>query len=379
MQISTSILERVLDLATYIQQIPAATFHEKQRAEFVMNAWKDAGMQDAWIDKTGNVYACLPGKRKKTGIVISAHLDTVFPVEMDLTLRRENGRIFGPGIGDNSVGLAGLFGIFWQLGEISNEGSKPPLLEDDLWLVANVCEEGLGDLKGMKAVVDYFGKDPVAYIVLEGMSLGHIYHRGLGVRRYRVSVETNGGHSWIDYGDPSAIHELAELIVKIKDIHVPVKPRTSINFGTIKGGTSVNTIAADASCELDLRSENLLGLNYVVDKVMDLVAEADQKGGRGVHVQAELIGERPTGEIPIHHPLVKLAIDCHEKNGIKTKLNIGSTDANIPLSQGLPAICMGLTIGGGAHTRNEYIETQPLRHGLGTLVDIIRVLDKTGL
>ncbi len=117
----------------------------------------------------------------------------------------------------------------------------------DLWLVANVGEEGLGDLKGMKAVVNRFGEDVLAYIILEGMSFGQIYHRGLGVRRYRISVHTKGGHSWVDYGNPSAIHEIADLVVKIKNLALPVEPRTSLNVGVISGGTSVNTIAAEAS------------------------------------------------------------------------------------------------------------------------------------
>src|SRR4030043_689186 len=131
-----------------------------------------------------------------------------------------------------------------------------PIFDGDLWLVADVGEEGLGDLQGMKAVVDRIGTDASAYLILEGMSLGQVYHRGLGVRRYRISVHTKGGHSWVDYGNPSAIHELAEMVVKIKNLALPVEPRTSLNVGMITGGTSVNTIAAEANLELDLRSVN---------------------------------------------------------------------------------------------------------------------------
>jgi acetylornithine deacetylase/succinyl-diaminopimelate desuccinylase-like protein len=247
-------------------------------------------------------------------------------------------------------------------------------MEGDLWLVADVGEEGLGDLKGMKAVVNRFGEDALAYIVLEGMSLGQIYHRGLGVRRYRIRVHTKGGHSWVDYGNPSAIHELADLVVKIKDLPIPVEPRSSVNVGVITGGTSVNTIAADASFELDLRSESTRVLMNLIEQVESLVEDADRKGGEAVRVNAEVIGDRPAGEIPADHPLVKTAIECFARNGIKAKLNIGSTDANVPLSRGLPAICVGLTTGGGSHTLGEYIDTKPVAQGLGIVVEIIQTI-----
>jgi tripeptide aminopeptidase len=373
---NAALIKQVSSLTKQIQQIPAPTFQEKHRAEFILSTWKEQGIKDAWMDETGNVYACLHGDKKRSGIVVSAHLDTVFPAETDLTLKQDGNRIYGPGIGDNSLGLAGLFGLYWSLTMQGTNRRKQPGLQGDIWLVANVGEEGLGDLKGMKAVVDYFGNAPTAYIVLEGMSLGQIYHRGLGVRRYRIIVNTKGGHSWIDYGSPSAIHRLAELVVKINAIPLPKEPRTTINVGTIEGGTSVNTIAPVASCELDLRSEDVNSLNQAIERVLVLVQEAAQKDREGVQVRSEVIGDRPTGEIPTGHQLVELAVNCHIKNGIKPRLNIGSTDANVPLSRGIDAICVGLTTGGGAHTRGEYIDTDPLEQGLVTLVDMIRSIDR---
>jgi acetylornithine deacetylase/succinyl-diaminopimelate desuccinylase-like protein len=373
--INPSIQKRILDLAVQIQQIPAATFYEQRRAEFVLKTWKEQGIDDAWMDDAGNVFTCLHSKGKGSSIVVSAHLDTVFPMETELTLRRAEDRIYGPGIGDNSVGLAGLFGLCWLFQGNRELWISSSNFPHDLWLVANVGEEGLGDLKGMQAVADRLRNIPKAYIVLEGMSLGQIYHRGLGVRRYKIKVRTRGGHSWIDYGKPSAIHELAELVVMIKDIPVSIEPRTSINIGTILGGTSVNTIAAEASCELDLRSESPQGLSAVIEHVLALIEEANSRNVKGVEVSAEVIGDRPTGEIPIDHPLVKLALDCHARHGINAKLNIASTDANVPLSRGLPAICIGLTTGGGAHTVGEYINTRPLFQGLSVLVDLIQAIN----
>ena len=374
-----SIVECVLNLAEQIQQIPAPTFGESQRAEFIRQYFYNLGVKDVWMDEAGNVYSRIRGQGKKPAIVVTAHLDTVFPQSTNLTLVRTPEKISGPGIGDNSLGLAGLFGLYWAFNDVHGGLSTIPCLDGDLWLVANVGEEGLGDLQGMKAVVKQFRDDTLAYIVLEGMSFGKIFHRGLGVRRYRISVHTRGGHSWVDYGNPSAIHELADLVVKIKDLPIPAEPRTSKNVGMVTGGTSVNTIAADASFELDLRSESPQALSDLIKQVELVVEEADRIGDGAIRVSAEIIGDRPAGELQKEHPLVKLAMERYAEIGINALLNIGSTDANEPLSRGLPAICVGLTTGGGAHTLSEYIDTKPLAQGLGVLVDLIQAIFREGI
>jgi len=366
------IIEHVLNIAKNIQQIPAPTFEEHQRAGFMQINFLEMGLKDVILDDTGNVYALIKGQGEKPPLVISAHLDTVFPSNTDLSITHTQEKMSGPGIGDNSLGLAGLFGLCLSLRDTSFEQNAETHLPGDIWLVANVGEEGLGNLKGMKAVVNRFGGDVLGYIILEGMSLGQIYHRGLGVKRYLISVHTKGGHSWVDYGNPSAIHELADLVVKIRNIEFPAEPRTSYNVGLISGGTSVNTIAADACLQLDLRSTNSVMLRSLSNQVKELVKCANQQGGEDLHVVAEVIGERPAGEISIDHPLVKLAVECHAANGLKANLNIGSTDANEPLSRGLPAICMGLTTGGGSHTLGEYINIKPLAQGLQILVHLVQ-------
>jgi acetylornithine deacetylase/succinyl-diaminopimelate desuccinylase-like protein len=374
-----SIIDRVLELVVKIQQIPAPTFVEYQRAEFIQRHFLEVGIKDVFIDGTGNVYALIRGHGEKPPLVVSAHMDTVFPADTNLAISRTPEKITGAGIGDNSLGLAGLFGLYWALCDTSIMQDQKPFLAGDIWLVANVCEEGLGNLKGMKAVVNRFGGEALAFLVLEGMSLGYIYHRGLGVKRYRITVHTKGGHSWVDFGTPSAIHELADLVVKIKNLDFPIEPRTSFNIGVISGGTSVNTIAAEASLQLDLRSISTQALDMMSDQVEALVDLTNKKGGENIHVGAEVIGERPAGEIPEDHPLVKLAVECHAVNGLKAKLNIGSTDANEPLSRGLPAICLGLTTGGGSHTTAEYIDVKPVGQGLGILVDLVHAVFREGI
>ena len=367
----TDLISRILDLAVEIQQIPAPTFHEAARAEFVRLRFADEGLVDVKIDRAGNVYARLAGVRSGKALVVSAHLDTVFPSSVDLHVEREpephaetgtTSRIQAPGIGDNSLGVAALFGLVWALRQ------RNLTLPGDLWLVANVCGEGLGDLRGMKSLVGRFGSAPLAYIVLEGMSLGHIYHRGLGVRRYRITIRTSGGHSWIDFGQPSAIHELTALSARITALELPREPRTTLNIGVISGGSSVNTIAAEAMLELDLRSEGTETLEGLAGQVEQLVHAARKPG---VTVEAEIIGQRPSGEISEDHPLVLLAQDCLREVGIQPHLNTGSTDANLPLSLGYPAVTIGLTTGGRAHTVHEFINLDPLEKGMEQVLRLV--------
>jgi tripeptide aminopeptidase len=365
MEIEASLIARVLDLAVTIQQIPSPPFGEEQRATFIRERFEVEGLKDTTIDDIGNVLGCLPGATKKPPLVVSAHMDTVFPYETDLQVRREADKIFGPGIGDNSLGLAGLFGLLWAIRQ--KQGPKA-VLPGDIWFVANVGEEGLGDLRGMRAIVDRFDKDVLAYLILEGMALGQVYHRALGVQRFRINVHTSGGHSWVDYGRPSAIHELATLIHRLIAIPVPARPRSSLNVGVISGGTSVNSIASEARLELDLRSEGSSVLESLVHQVEQIVEEAEKPG---VQIALDLIGKRPAGKLAPSHPLVRIAKRSLQRQGIQPNLTIGSTDANIPLSRGLPAITIGLSTGYGAHTRNEYVQTQPLFQGLAQLVSVV--------
>jgi tripeptide aminopeptidase len=373
----TDLIDRILDLLIAIQQIPAPTFSEQKRAKFLRGHFLAEGLANVEMDAVGNVYGCLeptPIIRHSSllprPLVVSAHMDTVFPEDTDLRHFREAGRIAGAGIGDNATGLAGLLGLVWLLRE------RKISLPGNVWLVANVCEEGLGNLRGMNAILDRFGREanspsPIAYLVLEGLALGQVYHRALGVQRYRITAHTGGGHSWIDYGKPSAIHELTALAAHITALKIPSAPRTTLNVGRISGGTSVNTIAAEASLELDLRSENPQSLSALVKQVEEIVREANKQD---VSVAAEVIGQRPAGEIPAAHPLVKLAEECLKGQGIEPNLAIGSTDANAPLSRGFPAICLGLTRGGGAHTVHEYIETEPLRKGMEQVLQFVKNL-----
>jgi tripeptide aminopeptidase len=361
MKDDVNVVSRILELAIAIQQIPAPTFEEGQRGEFLCGRFLAEGLADVSTDEAGNVLARLPGAGARP-LVVSAHLDTVFSHGTELRVTRDEKRIHGPGIGDNSIGVAALFGLVWSLRE---RGLQLP---GDLWLVANVGEEGLGDLCGMKAVVDRFDAQVTAYLVIEGMALGHIYHRAVAVQRYRISAHTAGGHAWSDYGQPSAVHELAALTARIASLALPVLPRTTLNIGKIAGGTSINTVAADASLELDMRSESPQSLAELVSRVDALIETANRPG---VRVEVEGIGRRPGGSIPAQHPLIQLAVSCLRAQGVEPSLISGSTDANVPLSREIPALVMGVTSGGGAHTLGEYVDLEPLASGMDALAKFV--------
>jgi tripeptide aminopeptidase len=355
-------LNRILDLAVQIQQIPAPTFGERQRAEFVMESLSRENLRDVSMDSSCNVYARIPGRTRDRPLIVSAHLDTVFPAGTNCSCVRNAERIQGPGIGDNALGVAALLGLVWMLRDRKSE------LSADLWLVADVCEEGLGDLRGMKELVARFGADPRAYLVIEGTALGHVYHRAVGVRRYRVTARTAGGHSWSDFGQPSAVHELARLVAKITSLPIPDKPRTTVNVGVMSGGTGVNVLAAEAQFELDVRSESVGVLQALCAQVEQEICAARKPG---VAIDIEVIGERPAGEIPVDHPLARLAGECLSEQGLEATFTSGSTDANIPLSLGYPAIVLGITTGGGAHTIHEYIDLAPAAKGMQQLVGFV--------
>lgn len=352
-------IDKIIQLAIDIQQIPAPTFEERERAIFLHKLYLTENLDNVAFDKAGNLYGRIKGDIDNAPpLVICAHLDTVFPAETDLRITRGPRMVAGPGIGDNSMGTAGMIGLLWLL---RDQGITPP---GDIWLVATVGEEGLGNLNGMRAVTDRFKDSPIAYLVIEGMALGHIYHRAIGVCRFRISAKTEGGHSWGNYGRPSAIHALASLIDALTSLKLPSDPRTTMNVGIFNGGISVNTIAAEADFELDLRSESEEELAELVEAVQHLVFAANQPK---VKVVAEPIGDRPAGEIPESHPLVELSERALMHVGIDPLLTISSTDANIPLSLGYPTVGLGITTGQGAHTLEEFIDTPYIEDGMRQL------------
>jgi tripeptide aminopeptidase len=350
----------VIEQAIAIQQIPAPTFDEAERAAYVKSQFAALGLQQVEVDDFHNVYGLKPGKnRQVAGTLISAHTDTVFARETNLKIQTDNDLIYGPGLGDNSMGVAGMLGL---AATIYQQHFTP---ECDMWFVANTREEGLGDLGGMKAAFNRLKTQIARVINIEGMAFGHVYHAGIAVRRLHITAKAEGGHSWLNFGRSSAIHGIVQLGAQITALRPADVPKTAYNIGIIEGGQSINTIAAEAGLWLDMRSEDsstLAEFEREVRAIVDTLNKPD------LSLSIEVVGDRPAGSIPPQHPLVQGALSALEMVGTKGTLENGSTDANVPLAAGYPAVTIGITQGGNAHRLDEYIETKPIAAGLKQLV-----------
>ena len=352
----------VVDEALRIQQIAAPTFHEKERALHVANRFRGLRLDDIDIDDLKNVFGRIAGKRSDLAILVLAHTDTVFSADTDLRIQRCGNLIYGPGIGDNSVGVAAMLGT---IKAIIESGHTP---DCDLWFVADSCEEGLGDLRGAKAAYACLQTRVRAVINLEGLALGHVYNAGIAVHRLRISAKAEGGHSWLHHGRPSATHAVMELGHQITSLDVPASPRTTCNIGMIDGGHAINAIATEASLWLDMRSVCAHTLSDLRQRVCRLV---EQNSDDGLQFVIETVGKRPSGSIADDHVLVIGALSALAEIGIMGTLETGSTDGNVPLSQGCPAVTIGITRGGNAHRLDEYIEVSPIRFGLKQLITLV--------
>lgn len=342
-----------------IAAVPAPTGDESARAVVVHGLFAEQGL-DVVVDDLHDVVATVPGCRsgaEAPAVLLAAHLDTVFAHGTPLPIARDGATLRGPGVGDNSVGVAAVLAIPSVL---RAAGQEPPL---DLLLTGNVGEEGLGNLRGIRAVMDAHPRVG-AVVAVEGHNLGRVTHIAVGSKRLRITATGPGGHSWGDFGRPSALHALAKLIAELDAIGLPWTPKTTLNVGTVEGGISVNSIAPSASCLVDMRSVDAASLARLADKVDKVVAAA---GRDGVTFAAEVLGERPAGEAPLGSPVVRTAAAILGALGVDAAYDASSTDANVALARGVPAICVGLTTGGNVHREDEYIDTEPLATGIAQL------------
>ncbi|NWF67843.1 MAG: M20/M25/M40 family metallo-hydrolase [Chloroflexi bacterium] len=346
--------------AIAIQQIPAPTFHEQQRALYVMEQFRALGLREVEIDRFYNVYGLLPGQRpSRWALMLAAHTDTVFPAETNLAVAHKEDFIYGPGLGDNSMGVAGLLALAAALKQ------QNWIPDCDLWFVATTREEGLGDLGGMRGAFDKLNMRITSVINLEGLAFGHVYHAGIAVRRLHIKATASGGHSWLHFGRASAIHGIVELGAQITALRPPQNPRTTYNIGMIEGGQSINSIATQAGLWLDLRSEDSGALQALEQQVYAQIATLSKPD---LALTVEIVGDRPAGSVAATHPLVLGALAALAQVGVRGTLESGSTDANVPLAAGCPAVTIGITRGGNAHRTDEYIETKPIAAGLQQLV-----------
>jgi len=349
-------IQAIVGIAVRIQQIASPTFAEERRAAYIKSQFECYPLRDVHTDEVYNVYGCWPGTDPASpALLISAHTDTVFAADADLTIQQKDSQIYGPGLGDNSLGVAGLLYLL----DVCQKHHIQPAA--DIWFVAKSREEGLGDLGGIRAVWDHLKDRLGAAVVLEGMALGRIYHGGIAVRRWRITCRAPGGHSWLHFGQPSAIHGLVELGAQLTAMIPPVSPRTTYNIGLISGGQSVNSIATTAEFYLDMRSEDSKTLHALEQQVRDAIKRVSKTD---LTFEIDVVGERPSGFISPSHPLVQMAAAALDAISHPVFYESGSTDANVLLANGLPTVTIGISYGGHAHRLDEYIETTPLADGM---------------
>ncbi len=343
-----------------ICEIPAPPFGEERRARYFEHQFRQFGLDIVSRDTEGNVLGLRQGQSSRPAIVISAHLDTVFPAHVSVQVRRNNGRLYAPGIGDNACGLAALWTLVrvLQQTQIKTAGT--------LIFLCTVGEEGEGNLRGARHFFlesEWAGKVD-AFISFDGHGVERIVYQALGSLRYRVTVSGPGGHSWGDFGIVNPIHSLARVITHLSEYPLPSHPRTSLNVGRIGGGQSVNAIPQSATIDVDIRSTSLKEIQRIEDFLRSTVESAVQKenlrcaaSGTRLRVAIEPLGERPAGQTPLEAEIVRAAVEASRFFGIEPQLECASTDANIPISLGIPAITIGA--GGNAgypHTLNEWYD-----------------------
>jgi tripeptide aminopeptidase len=351
----------VLELTALISAVPSPTGEETAKSLLVERLFATAGLTTE-RDAIGDVVGVIPGRpQSRAGssrLVVAAHIDTVFPIGTPLEVRRSAERLSGPGVGDNSVAVAAAI----KLADLLRIAGEVPAV--DVLLTGNVGEEGLGNLRGIREVLAA-RSDIGAVVALEGHNLGRVTHVAVGSRRFRITVKGPGGHSWGDFGRPNAIHGLSKLVAELDAIPLPRSPKTTLNVGMISGGVSVNTIAPEASCLLDLRSIDESALRRLSDRVTRLVDRSNR--GDAVIYKAESIGERPAGVVAADSPIVQIAASTLTALGLEPSFDASSTDANVPIAAGIPAVCIGLTTGGNVHRTDEFIDLEPVSKGVTQL------------
>ncbi len=367
--------KQIMQWQTEMVAIPAPPFGEKTRAKWVAQRFREVGLKQVTIDSLDNVLGISPSAAQadvtetvRPCILLSAHIDTVFPANTPITPILKGHRLQAPGACDNAVGVVALFALASALRHVCYE---PPA---DLIFLANVGEEGEGNLRGIRHIYQSPLKDRItANIVLDGAGHETVVTQALGSRRFLMTISGPGGHSFTDAGTPNPIAALSAAIARFYTVSLPENPRTTINIGTIEGGTSVNTIPEQASARMDLRStdaEQLIRLEVELYRaVEDTVLEANRlaipKSRGKLTFKIEKIGDRPAAKLPADSVLLETlrAVDRHLN--IKTGTRVGSTDANIPLSLGIMALSMGAGgDGGGAHTHAEWYNAANRELGL---------------
>lgn len=358
--------QEAFDLLVELAQIPAPSNHEEKRAEFCKNWLEKQGARGVYIDEALNVIYPLGCTQDNPLVVYMAHSDVVFPDTEPLPLRIEDGRIYCPGVGDDTANAVALL----MAAKYCAQNDLKPCGEGVL-IVIDSGEEGLGNLKGCRKIMETFGLRIREFISLDGSGRGGT-NRAVGSKRYRIAIDTEGGHSYGAFGNRNAIAYLASMIDQMYTMKVPPKGKTTYNVGTISGGTSVNTIAQHAEMLYEFRSDERESLTVMQEHLDATIALYRAKG---VGVTVELVGDRPcSGDVDENR---QQALKDRTAGAIRNHYQVdytfhaGSTDCNLPLAAGIPSVCVGCYNGRGAHTREEYVEIESLLPGLKVAFELL--------
>lgn len=359
--------ELLLANLVMVGEIPAPTFNEEERVKFILNRFDEAGLTDSSIDDQGNGVGVLSGKEGKSAILLNAHADTIFSGKTDHTMQVSSNSIIGPGVADNSLGLAALVSLPYILEDLEIE------LDKDLILLAGVKSLGRGNLEGILFFLENSQFKISDAICLEGIQLGRLSYSSIGMLRGEITCTVPESYDWSRFGDASAILTLNEVINKINDIRLPKRPRTSIVMGSIVGGTSFNTIARDATLGFEVRSESQEVVEKAGETIQDIVMEVSSKTGD--QVELDIFAKRSPGGIPFAHPLTNCARMVMESLGIEPRLAPSTSELSALIDEGIPALTLGITVGERTFKTNETIQIDPIFKGLAQLIGIILAVD----
>jgi tripeptide aminopeptidase len=369
---------RTLSEQRAIAQVPAPPFQERVRADYCHKRFAELGLKETAIDAAGNVIGMRRGAGRGPKLVVSAHLDTVFPEGTDVAVTEDNGVLRGAGIGDNARGLAALLSVL----RIINAHGIDTV--GDLMWVATVGEEELGNLRGVRALFrDH--QDIDGFVAIDGLKIARLINQATGSRRYQMIFKGPGGHSFADFGRPSAIHAMGRAIATISQLRPPADPKTTFTVGTVSGGTSVNAIANEARMAIDIRSNSVAELLKLESQVIAIVQagaidENTRWNSDQIGVECNLIGDRPAGITAENSPIVTAARRSLTATTGEPKIVLAasSTDANLPMSLGIPAVTIaGGGEGGNQHSRNEWYK--PTNAYFGPQNALLTVLMLVGL
>lgn len=373
MDISQNVLEYIeshrqesFDLLVTLAQIPAPSGQEQLRAKFCLDWLHSQGAKEAYMDEAMNVIVPVGCDGEKPIMAFMAHSDVVFPDTTPLPLHIEDGKLFCPGVGDDTANVVALLMAAKYITERQLIPQNCGVL-----LVVNSCEEGLGNLKGCRKIMEDFGSRAQEFVTFDA-GVYFVINDAVGSRRYRIEVHTEGGHSYDCFGNRNAIACLAALIQDLYAVVVPPLGKTTYNVGTINGGTSVNTIAQYAQMLYEFRSDKREALQIMEETFRKIIAKHREMG---LDITVTSVGDRPcAGDVDIaaqNRLSSRTAEAVRRCFGHEVNYGVGSTDCNIPLSMGIPSVCIGCADGGGAHTREEFVYIDSLKPGLTLAFDLI--------